>query len=295
MRPSALEVEYDGVVTTLEPRVMQVLVALHRSAGEPVSRDALINACWSGRVVTDGALNRCVGRVRKALARNPRVRVETISKVGYRMRLLPVGDAPTATAPCMTTSQPATSERCLPDAQAAAAMRIRIVDATYDERSAAATGPLCGRSLEHTPAVIAGVPIIATASRDDPAPLFRSGDDPIQSASLWRSPENHMAWILLVIAGLFEIGWAIGLKFTDGFTRFWPSVATAASMIISVVLLAWAMRTLPVGTAYAVWTGLGAVGTVALGIVLFNEPATLMRLGCVALIAAGILGLKFSA
>jgi quaternary ammonium compound-resistance protein SugE len=101
-----------------------------------------------------------------------------------------------------------------------------------------------------------------------------------------------MAWIVLVVAGLFEVCWAIGLKYTDGFTRFWPSVGTAAAMVVSVVLLGWAMRTLPVGTAYAVWTGIGAVGTVLLGIVLFGEPATVARLLCVGLVVAGILGLK---
>jgi len=104
-----------------------------------------------------------------------------------------------------------------------------------------------------------------------------------------------MAWIVLVVAGLFEIGWAIGLKYTEGFSRLWPSVATAAAMVVSVVLLGWSMRTLPVGTAYAVWTGVGAVGTVLLGVVLFSEPATFARLACVALIVAGIVGLKLTA
>jgi quaternary ammonium compound-resistance protein SugE len=103
-----------------------------------------------------------------------------------------------------------------------------------------------------------------------------------------------MAWVLLFIAGLFEIGWAIGLKYTDGFSRLWPSIGTAISMIVSVALLSWAMRSLPVGTAYAVWTGIGAVGTVLLGIVLFGEAMTLPRLVCVALIVAGILGLKLA-
>ena len=103
-----------------------------------------------------------------------------------------------------------------------------------------------------------------------------------------------MAWLVLAIAGLFEVAWAIGLKYTDGFSKLWPSVATAAAMVASVVLLGWAMRSLPVGTAYAVWTGIGAVGTVALGIVLFGEPATLGRLVCVALIVAGIIGLKLT-
>ena len=104
-----------------------------------------------------------------------------------------------------------------------------------------------------------------------------------------------MAWIVLVVAGLFEVCWAIGLKYTDGFSRLWPSVGTVAAMTASVVLLGWAMRTLPVGTAYAVWTGIGAVGTVLLGLVLFDEPATVARLGCVALILVGIVGLKVTA
>lgn len=103
-----------------------------------------------------------------------------------------------------------------------------------------------------------------------------------------------MAWAVLVVAGLFEVGWAIGLKYAEGFTRFWPSVGTVVAMVISVVLLGWAVRTLPVGTAYAVWTGIGAIGTVALGIVLFQEPATVARLVCVGLILAGIVGLKIT-
>lgn len=101
-----------------------------------------------------------------------------------------------------------------------------------------------------------------------------------------------MAWILLIIAGLLEIGWAIGLKYTEGFTRLWPSVATLGAMVASIALLGLAVRTLPLGTAYAVWTGIGAVGTVLLGIVLFGEAATIARLICVAMIVAGIAGLK---
>ena len=104
-----------------------------------------------------------------------------------------------------------------------------------------------------------------------------------------------MSWTLLAIAGLFEVAWAIGLKYTQGFTRLWPSVGTVGAMVLSVVLLGWAMRSLPVGTAYAVWTGIGAVGTVVLGIALFGEPATLARLACISLIVAGILGLKLTA
>jgi len=101
-----------------------------------------------------------------------------------------------------------------------------------------------------------------------------------------------MAWIYLTVAGLLEIGWAIGLKYTDGFTRLLPSLWTLASMILSIVLLGLALRTLPVGTAYAVWTGIGAVGTAALGIYLFAEPATVARLLCIGLILSGIVGLK---
>ncbi|MFC6444201.1 quaternary ammonium compound efflux SMR transporter SugE [Shinella zoogloeoides] len=104
-----------------------------------------------------------------------------------------------------------------------------------------------------------------------------------------------MPWILLTLAGLFEIGWAIGLKYTDGFTRPLPTVLTAGSMLVSIVLLGLAVKTLPMGTAYAIWTGIGTVGTVILGIVLFAEPVTAMRLGCIALIVTGILGLKFVA
>ena len=103
-----------------------------------------------------------------------------------------------------------------------------------------------------------------------------------------------MSWFILLLAGLFEIAWAIGLKYTEGFTRLWPSVGTVASMLISVGLLGVAMRELPVGTAYAVWTGIGAVGTVILGIVLFGDPANAPRLVCVGLIVAGILGLKLT-
>jgi len=101
-----------------------------------------------------------------------------------------------------------------------------------------------------------------------------------------------MAWTLLLVAGLFEIGWAIGLKYTDGFTRLVPSALTLIAMTVSVVLLALALRSIPVGTGYAVWTGIGAVGTALLGIVLFGESASVARLGCIALIIAGIVGLK---
>lgn len=101
-----------------------------------------------------------------------------------------------------------------------------------------------------------------------------------------------MAWVLLFTAGLLEIGWAVGLKYTAGFTRFWPTVITIASMVVSMALLGLAVRTLPIGTAYAVWTGIGTVGTALLGMFLFQEPATALRLGFIALIVIGILGLR---
>ncbi|TCM57426.1 quaternary ammonium compound-resistance protein SugE [Rhizobium sp. PP-F2F-G48] len=104
-----------------------------------------------------------------------------------------------------------------------------------------------------------------------------------------------MAWLLLFLAGLFEIGWAIGLKYTDGFSKPLPTILTIAAMIASIALLGLALRTLPLGTAYAIWTGIGTVGTVILGIVLFAEPATAVRLGCIGLIVAGIAGLKLTA
>lgn len=104
-----------------------------------------------------------------------------------------------------------------------------------------------------------------------------------------------MSWIILVIAGLLEVVWAIGLKYTHGFTRLTPSVITVTAMIVSIVLLSWAMRSLPVGTAYAVWTGIGAVGAAITGILLLGESASLARIASLALIACGIIGLKLSA
>jgi len=101
-----------------------------------------------------------------------------------------------------------------------------------------------------------------------------------------------MAWIILFIAGLFEIGWAVGLKYTEGFTRPIPTLLTAISLLASMGLLGWAIKSLPLGTAYAVWTGVGAVGTAIVGMVVFKEPATAARLVCLALIVSGILGLK---
>ncbi|KKC34614.1 quaternary ammonium compound efflux SMR transporter SugE [Devosia psychrophila] len=101
-----------------------------------------------------------------------------------------------------------------------------------------------------------------------------------------------MAWVYLVIAGFFEMGWAIGLKYTEGFTRLVPTTLTVAAMIISVILLGLALRDLPVGTGYAVWTGIGTVGTALLGMYLFGDPATAARLASIGLIVAGIIGLK---
>jgi quaternary ammonium compound-resistance protein SugE len=103
-----------------------------------------------------------------------------------------------------------------------------------------------------------------------------------------------MNWVLLFVAGLFEIGWAVGLKYTEGFTRLWPSIGTALSMAISIVLLGIAMKSLPLGTAYAVWVGVGAVGTVIVGILALGEPANPLRLASVALIVAGLVGLKLA-
>lgn len=103
-----------------------------------------------------------------------------------------------------------------------------------------------------------------------------------------------MAWIYLVIAGLLEIGWAIGLKYTEGFTKLWPSVATGCAMIASFGLLAAALKTIPVGTAYAVWTGIGAAGTAAVGMAFLGEPRETLRILCLVLIVAGVVGLKFA-
>jgi quaternary ammonium compound-resistance protein SugE len=101
-----------------------------------------------------------------------------------------------------------------------------------------------------------------------------------------------LSWFYLLIAGMLEIGWAIGLKYTDGFTRLWPSVATAASMALGLFFLALSLRTLPIGTAYAIWTGIGTIGTVIFGIAVLHESADPLRLACVGLIIAGIVGLK---
>ncbi len=103
-----------------------------------------------------------------------------------------------------------------------------------------------------------------------------------------------MAWLALFIAGIFEVVWALGLKYTDGFSRLWPSVATVVAMVISVGLLSYSLRTLPVGTAYAIWTGIGAVGTAIAGIFLMGESTAWPRLLCIALIGIGIVGLKMA-
>ncbi|CAJ52356.1 quaternary ammonium compound efflux SMR transporter SugE [Haloquadratum walsbyi] len=100
-----------------------------------------------------------------------------------------------------------------------------------------------------------------------------------------------MSWTLLILAGLFEIGWAIGLEYSDGFSKPLPTLGTAISLIISMILLARAIQDLPIGTAYAVWTGIGAVGTASFGIILFDEPATMARIGFISLILVGIVGL----
>lgn len=103
-----------------------------------------------------------------------------------------------------------------------------------------------------------------------------------------------MAWTILLVAAVFEIGWAIGLKYTNGFTRLWPTVWTVAALVLSVALLELAARSLPIGTAYAVWTGIGAAGTALFGVWLFQEPATAARLLCIGLIVAGVVGLKWA-
>jgi quaternary ammonium compound-resistance protein SugE len=112
------------------------------------------------------------------------------------------------------------------------------------------------------------------------------GDDPIEAR------RQTMAWVVLFLAGLFEIGWAVGLKYTEGFTRLVPSLWTVASMVVSLGLLGLALKSLPLGTAYAIWTGVGTIGTAILGILLLGESADAVRLACIGLIVAGIVGLK---
>lgn len=130
---------------------------------------------------------------------------------------------------------------------------------------------------------------ISPAGTTRPPPMGSpGGDDPATSG--WSDPV--MAWIILLAAGLFEIGWAVGLKYTEGFSRLVPTLLTAGSMVVSLGLLGLALKSLPLGTAYAVWTGVGTIGTAILGIALFDEQANLARLVCIAMIAAGIIGLK---
>jgi len=103
-----------------------------------------------------------------------------------------------------------------------------------------------------------------------------------------------MAWFYLLLAGLLEIGWAVGLKYTHGFSRLWPSIATVACMAVSFVFLSLSLKTIPIGTGYAVWTGIGAAGTAILGILIFNEPRDAARIVCLVLIIAGVIGLKLA-
>lgn len=131
---------------------------------------------------------------------------------------------------------------------------------------------------------------MAVRRRDGPALALLCGDGPVLMDCT-----TIMAWIVLVLAGLFEVGWAVGLKYSEGFSRFWPSVLTVIGMVASVWLLAVAMRQLPLGTAYAIWTGIGAIGSFVLGIVLFGEATSAMRIGSAVLILAGLIGLKLSA
>jgi quaternary ammonium compound-resistance protein SugE len=123
---------------------------------------------------------------------------------------------------------------------------------------------------------------------------LRCGDDAAIASLGTAPPECAVSWLILVFAGLFEIAWAVGLKYTDGFSRLWPTVGTEAAMLASIALLGVAMRELPLGTAYAVWTGIGAVGTAIFGILLFGDPASAARIACLAMIACGIVGLKVS-
>ena len=132
---------------------------------------------------------------------------------------------------------------------------------------------------------VAGAPYEGNAGTA-PVLSVSGGDGPIANL------EMAMAWLILVTAGLFEIGWAVGLKFADGFNRLWPSVGTVVAMAASVILLGLALRSLPLGTAYAIWTGIGTIGTAVCGIILFQESADPLRLICIGMIAAGIVGLK---
>ena len=133
----------------------------------------------------------------------------------------------------------------------------------------------------------------------DPVFALREMDRPPLLRRCWHRPvaanKNFMDWLYLLIAGLLEVGWAIGLKYTQGFTRLWPSVGTIACMGVSFFFLSLALKTIPIGTGYAVWTGIGAVGTAILGMALFSEPRDVGRIVCLMLIVAGIAGLKLMA
>ena len=136
--------------------------------------------------------------------------------------------------------------------------------------------------------VTGSIPVARTICfRDDPDCIQTRQGRPSKKRSV------TVAWISLLIAGLFEVGWAIGLKYTDGFSKLWPTVWTVAAMIVSLAFLEYALRTLPVGTAYAVWVGIGAVGTAIMGMWLFGESREIARIVCLLLIVAGVIGLKF--
>lgn len=121
-----------------------------------------------------------------------------------------------------------------------------------------------------------------------------SSEPTSNSLSAPNGPSMETAWVILLVAGLLEIGWATGLKYTEGFTNLWPSVITIALMALSMYLLAYAVRTIPVGTGYAVWTGIGAIGAAIVGMALFKEPVHTLRIVCLVLIVAGIVGLKLT-
>jgi quaternary ammonium compound-resistance protein SugE len=131
-----------------------------------------------------------------------------------------------------------------------------------------------------------------------PLPALTRPEDDLAELVEWlrgrpgKARRSAMAWTILIVAGVLEIGWAVGLKYTDGFTRLYPTIATVAAMVVSMTMLGIAVRDLPVGTAYAVWTGIGTAGTALLGILLLGEAAGLQRLVCIGLIVAGIVGLK---
>lgn len=140
-----------------------------------------------------------------------------------------------------------------------------------------------------------GFPHVRVGHRQDGRPHDATRDHFRGRPHLSNDGDSHMSWIILFFAGLFEVGWAVGLKYTDGFTRPLPTILTVGAMVISLGLLGLAMKELPLGTAYAIWTGVGAVGTVIAGIILFGESMALVRLVSVALIITGLIGLKVSA